>query len=390
MKVIDISVPIRTDGVNYPGNTSVQLTKQFDVSRGDSCNVTDISMSTHTSTHVDAPKHHHDEQPGIEGIRMEGLIGNAYVVDLFRAGESIKREDLQFLENIEPFDILLLKTRNSYNEKAWTEFDTDHAYITPEAADWIVDKNIKGVGIDCLSVERFGSDTVPTHKILLRNNSVVVIEGLDLRGIMPGYYFCACLPINIPGSDGAPARAVLIPAENLSSAQIPIGVRRDGSYYTRIEWASHTTQNPLYWVCNLIDDDTERHGGVWGANTNGPANTILSFFGETQSIGMLRIFHNVGAPISIIEELAREIKFYISSDDRCARFGDEMADIDSVEWKHIATVHPRMREEWTDIVLEKPEVAKYLRIELVENFGTPPHLPWVETAELKIFPPKGK
>ena len=44
----------------------------------------------------------------------------------------------------------------------------------------------------------------------------------------------------------------------------PLGVRTDGSYYTRIEWASHTETDPMLWVLNVIDDDVERNGGTWG------------------------------------------------------------------------------------------------------------------------------
>ena len=85
----------------------------------------------------------------------------------------------------------------------------------------------------------------------------------------------------------------------------PLGVRRDGSYYTRIEWASHTESDPTFWVVNLIRDDLERNGGTWGANTPGPATAVLSFFGESQKISKIRIFRNVGLDISILEELAK-------------------------------------------------------------------------------------
>ena len=95
----------------------------------------------------------------------------------------------------------------------------------------------------------------------------------------------------------------------------PLGVRRDGSYYTRIEWCSHTVTDPLIWVNNLIDDDTKRNGGTWGANTMGPANVILSFFGEEQEISKVCIFHNVGVPHSVLEELASVINIYVSSSD---------------------------------------------------------------------------
>ncbi len=166
------------------------------------------------------------------------------------------------------------------------------------------------------------------------------------------------------------------------------GIRRDGSYYTRIHWASTTESNPLYWVCNLIDDDIERHGGTWGANTMGPANCVLDFFGETQEIGRIRMFHNVGEYESILEELASEINFYVSDDDACRRLGDEKADLNQVKWTHILKCAMEKKEYWADFKLDKPVKAKYIRIELVRNHGTPPDLPWTETSELKIYPPK--
>ena len=95
----------------------------------------------------------------------------------------------------------------------------------------------------------------------------------------------------------------------------PLGVRTDGSYYTRIEWASHTESDPMLWVLNAIDDDTERNGGTWGANTFGPANVVLSFFGEEQTVSKIRIFRNVGITASVLEELARQINVYVSDTD---------------------------------------------------------------------------
>ena len=75
---------------------------------------------------------------------------------------------------------------------------------------------------------------------------------------------------------------------------LPLGVRRDGSYYTRIEWASHTESDPTFWVVNLIRDDTERNGGTWGANTMGPATVVLSFFGEEQNVSRIPHFPKRG------------------------------------------------------------------------------------------------
>ncbi len=167
----------------------------------------------------------------------------------------------------------------------------------------------------------------------------------------------------------------------------PIGVRRDGSYYTRVEWASHTVEDPCIWVLNVIDDDVERNGGTWGANTMGPADVVLGFFGESQTVGKVNLFKNVGKDISILEELAKTINIYVSNTDEPRNLKTEDDKIDSVKWEKVATVTTEKSEGWQEVVLDKPVAAKYVRVELVENHGTAPDLPWTEINEIKIFPP---
>ena len=165
----------------------------------------------------------------------------------------------------------------------------------------------------------------------------------------------------------------------------PLGVRRDGSYYTRIEWCSHTVTDPLIWVNNLIDDDTERNGGTWGANTMGPANVILSFFGEVQEISKVRIFHNVGVPHSILEELASVVNIYVSSSEAVSQMRSADCIVNENDWQQVLSCQMEMREGWSELSLPKSVKAKYVRMELVKNFGTPADCPWTETSELKIF-----
>lgn len=168
--------------------------------------------------------------------------------------------------------------------------------------------------------------------------------------------------------------------------KLPVGVRRDGSFYTRIEWVSHTESNPLFWVCNVIDDDIERSGGTWAANTKGPADLVLSFFGEEQEIGKFKIFHNLGLPNSMLEELAKQINVYISNteESRKLKSGDDK--ITDVPWTQIASCNMEKEEGWLEVILEKSVKAKYVRFELVENFGTPADCHWIETNEIKIYP----
>lgn len=164
-----------------------------------------------------------------------------------------------------------------------------------------------------------------------------------------------------------------------------LGVRRDGSYYTRIKWCSHTESDPTFWVCNLISDDTERNGGTWGAHTMGPANVVLDFFGEEQKVGRIKIFRNVGITISILEELCKTINVYYNDTDEPNKIRRAEDDLNSVEWKLATTITTEKAEGWQEIVLDAPIKAKFIRLEMVENHGTPPEIDWTEMSEVKFF-----
>jgi hypothetical protein len=167
---------------------------------------------------------------------------------------------------------------------------------------------------------------------------------------------------------------------------LPAGMRTDGSYYTRIEWASHTETDPTFWVCNIINDDHERTGGVWGAHTTGPADLVLSFFGEEQQIGKIRFFANVGLPESILEELAKEIRVYVSDTEEPRKLRTGQDRIDSVPWKKAGVFFTKKEEGWQEMILEKPVRAKYVRFEMAENHGASGTKGWTEMNEIKIYP----
>lgn len=172
---------------------------------------------------------------------------------------------------------------------------------------------------------------------------------------------------------------------------LPVGVRRDGSYYTRVEWASVTEKNPCFWVNNIISDDHERNGGTYGANTNDTADVILSFWGETQTIGKIRIFKNVGITASVVEELARKFNIYVSTTDDPAKIRTDADKITDCEWTLVKTIDTVMEFGWQEELLETPVEAKYVRIELVGNFcrlaeNGLPGIPWCECSEVKLYP----
>ena len=164
---------------------------------------------------------------------------------------------------------------------------------------------------------------------------------------------------------------------------LPVGVRRDGSYYTNIDWSSHTEKNPMFWVCNILTDDHDRMGGTFGANTFGPVELVLGFFGEKQKVTKIRLYRNVGADISLIEELARHIKVWYTDDDVLRILRKDEDSIDSVNWTFAQDIDVPAEAGWLDITLDKPFEAKHVRFTLVDNSA--PGIDWVEMNEIKIY-----
>jgi arylformamidase len=199
--VIDISVPVHSGLVVWEGDSAPLIERVRSIEEGDGYNLSRLVLSAHTGTHVDAPLHFIDEGESVEQLPLEALIGPALVVDARDAGEEIDADTVG-REVDATTERVIFATRNS---ELWDSggFTSDFVGVSPEAAALLVERGARLVGIDYLSV---GSPEV--HRTLL-SNGVVLLEGLDLRGIEAGHYRLVCLPLNFAGADGAPARVVL-------------------------------------------------------------------------------------------------------------------------------------------------------------------------------------
>ena len=206
-RIYDISVPIRSGGLVYPGNPEVEITLQQAVAKGAGANVSSIRFGSHTGTHADAARHFFDDGQSVDRIPLERLIGPALLLSFPDDLRAIGAADLRN-HDLKGRTRILLRTRNSalLSQK---EFVRDYTYLAPDGAQYLVDNGVELVGIDYLSIEQFHSGHHMTHRILLER-SVVILEGLDLSVPAPGEYDLICLPLRIEGCDGAPARAVLI------------------------------------------------------------------------------------------------------------------------------------------------------------------------------------
>jgi len=206
-RIYDISVPIRSGGLVYPGNPEIDISLQQAVAKGAGANVSAIRFGSHTGTHADAARHFFDDGQTVDKIPLERLIGPALLLSFADDVRSVGAVELR-AHDIKGQTRILLRTRNSAF-LSQNEFVKDYTYLAPDGAQYLVDQGVELVGIDYLSIEQFHSGHHLTHRTLLER-SVVIVEGLDLSVPPPGKYQFICLPLRIEGCDGAPARAVLI------------------------------------------------------------------------------------------------------------------------------------------------------------------------------------
>lgn len=207
MRIYDISVDISPHMPVWPGDPPVELERVKAIASGANANVSHLSCGVHIGTHVDAPLHFIDGGPAVESLPLKLLTGRAYVVHVPRA--TVLDEATLESAGLPPRTRrVLFRTRNSELWAREKDFQTDFVAVDASGARWLVRKGIQLVGVDYLSVAPYGQSK-ETHRLLLEAG-VVVIEGLDLSRVSQGRYSLYCLPLKLLGSDGAPARAILV------------------------------------------------------------------------------------------------------------------------------------------------------------------------------------
>ena len=199
----DISMEIHENMMVYHNNKKNmpkrKITHKYEKS---GINQSRITLGLHTGTHVDAHLHMSRDGDTIENTDLDKLIGRAKVFDFSQLNDCITAVDLK-TKPIDKGDIIILKTKNSYDEA----FNRKFIYLEKSGAEYLNNKEITSVGIDSLGIEH-SQPGHPTHKTLMEGG-IVIIEGLRLKDIEEGEYMMYALPLKIRNGDGAPARVVL-------------------------------------------------------------------------------------------------------------------------------------------------------------------------------------
>ena len=205
MTAIDISVPV-FPGMLHPGRQPEPRYIER-IADGDPGNVTRWSLGAHTGTHVEAPLHADDAGAAIDALPLEVLVGPARVLDLTAVEAEITAADL-LAAGLGDEQRVLLKTRNSA-VLGESEPPATWVGLAPDGAELLVERGVRLVGIDFLTIDAPTRDTTWDTHLILCPAAVAIVECVDLRTVEAGLYELTCLPVKLRGSEAAPGGGFL-------------------------------------------------------------------------------------------------------------------------------------------------------------------------------------
>lgn len=213
----DLTNIIHKDMLVYPGDPQPDFQPMLTIEENN-VNVSKIILGSHTGTHVDAPVHFEIKGEGISEVSLDKFIGETVILDMSNPSyppsdndRGITANEFEKYSNIvKKGDIVLLYTGSNDPSRTTENITKEFCYIEQSGAEWIVNRGIKCIGIDSLSVEKYNSVTPSTHKILL-SNRIGIIENLspELNKLVGDRFYLICTPLPLKGIDGSPARVLL-------------------------------------------------------------------------------------------------------------------------------------------------------------------------------------
>ena len=198
MEIYDISQEVFSCKV-FPGDPAPERKVLSSMDDGALYNLTAISMCAHNGTHVDAPLHFIQDGKSVDAIRLEAVVGMAYVAEH------------QGIVSGENAAAILAKAKALNPESAKRILIKGAAVVSAEAAKVFASAGILLLGNESQTV---GPEDAPmaVHHILL-GADVILLEGIRLAAVAEGVYLLNAAPLNLGGAEGSPCRAVLISDE---------------------------------------------------------------------------------------------------------------------------------------------------------------------------------
>jgi len=208
MKIIDLTHKLDSATPVYPGSEPPLISHHSTIDN-DGFSEKLLTLSTHTGTHMDVPAHILKEGLTIDAMDISSFTGKGYAIDVSRCSyDLISVKDLIIHEGfIKKTDFVILYS--GWYRYCWSDsYFTGYPVLSHEAAEWLSCFNIKGIGVDSISVDPVESTDYGNHIIFLSNN-IIIIENLKNTDELAGKEFTFhAFPLNIENGDGSPVRAV--------------------------------------------------------------------------------------------------------------------------------------------------------------------------------------
>ena len=207
MRLVDLTHPLTETMPVYPGSDAPELSAVASI-RCNGYAEKRIALFSHTGTHLDAPSHILPGGMSLDQMPLDQFMGRAVVLNVASHPLPILSLDniIKYQDLVADSDFVLLHT--GWNLRwGYASYYSGYPVLSVEAANWLSGFNLKGLGIDAISVDHPDSSDFPVHRRILRNR-IVIIENLNCLEYLPqsGVIFI-CLPLPIAAGDGSPVRA---------------------------------------------------------------------------------------------------------------------------------------------------------------------------------------
>jgi len=208
--IYDISRTLGVDALVYPGDTPFRREPVTTLFQGGASEVSDLHMSAHSGTHIDAPAHFIPGGKTIDQYSPEAFVLPAEVVAI-QEGKSIRPTALAGIAWPEGGAVLFRTQNLETTRDPDGKCPDDFVHLSAEAAELCAQQGLTLIGLDAISIDPLEDPQFPAHRALLSRN-ILILEGIDLSGVSEGAYTLVCLPLKIAGGEAAPVRAVLFPS----------------------------------------------------------------------------------------------------------------------------------------------------------------------------------
>ncbi len=180
-----------------------------------------FTFESHQGTHIDSPKHMIRNGPSVADFPLDHFSGRGVVIPAHK--DSPGGIDAAHLKEtgsrVRSGDIVFINT--DWDKKFDTIEYLDCPYLMPDAADWLIEKGAKMVGMDTITVDRLLKkeersraapldETRPVHRRLLAKGILIIENLCNLSPLIGKSFTVFAFPLKVPGADGSPARVVAL------------------------------------------------------------------------------------------------------------------------------------------------------------------------------------